>query len=223
VFEDCESLTTVTIGNGVTSIGDTAFLFCISLTSVTIPNTVTNIGDSAFLDCRSLSGVTIPGGVTSIGEWAFYNCRSLASVTIPNSVTSIADYALSGCTNLTGVYFLGNAPSLGGTNVLRGATNTTIYYLPGMTGWPTPSWGVPEVLWNPQVQTSGATFGIRTNQFGFTITGSSGLVIVVEACTDPGNPIWLPVSTNTLTGGSAYFSDPQWTSYPGRFYRLRFQ
>jgi hypothetical protein len=47
------------------------------------------------------------------------------------------------------------------------------------------------------------------------------MTVVVEACTDPGNPIWLPVATNTLTGGSSYFSDPQWTHYPGRFYRLQ--
>ena len=50
---------------------------------------------------------------------------------------------------------------------------------------------------------------------------TTNLVIVVEACTDPGNPVWLPVATNTLTAGSAYFSDPQWTNYPARFYRLR--
>jgi hypothetical protein len=77
------------------------------------------------------------------------------------------------------------------------------------------------VLWNPQVQTSDASFGVRTNQFGFTITGTSGLVVVVEACTSLANPIWSPAGTNTLTGGSSYFSDPQWTNYPSRFYRLR--
>jgi hypothetical protein len=77
------------------------------------------------------------------------------------------------------------------------------------------------VLWNPQIQTSGATFGVRTNRFGFTITGTSGLVIVVEACTSLTNPIWSPLQTITLTNGSSYFSDPQWTNYPARLYRLR--
>jgi len=62
---------------------------------------------------------------------------------------------------------------------------------------------------------------VRTNRFGFNITGTSGLVIVVEASTNIANPVWQPVQTNTLNGGSAYFSDPQWTNYPGRFYRLR--
>jgi len=60
-----------------------------------------------------------------------------------------------------------------------------------------------------------------TNQFGFNITGTTGLVVVVTACTNLTNPFWSPVGTNTLTGGSSYFSDPQWTNYADRFYRLR--
>jgi hypothetical protein len=54
-----------------------------------------------------------------------------------------------------------------------------------------------------------------------TITGTSNLVIVVQASTNLAVPIWSPVGTNTLSGGSSYFSDPQWANYPGRFYRLR--
>jgi hypothetical protein len=102
-----------------------------------------------------------------------------------------------------------------------------IYYLPETAGWPTPPptpplfGGRPMVLWNPQVLTSDASFGVGTNGFGFTITGSSNLVIVVVACTNLGSPIWSPVGTNTLTGGSSYFSDSQWTNHPARFYRLR--
>jgi hypothetical protein len=66
-----------------------------------------------------------------------------------------------------------------------------------------------------------SNFGVRTNQFGFNITGTNGLVIVVEACTNLANPVWKPLQTNTLTGDPVYFSDPAWTNYPGRFYRLR--
>ena len=55
-----------------------------SLTSVTIPNSVTSIGEQAFYYCTSLTSVTIPDSVTSIGEQAFYYCRFLTSVTIPD-------------------------------------------------------------------------------------------------------------------------------------------
>ena len=73
------------------------------------------------------------------------------------------------------------------------------------------------------MQTSDASFGVRTNQFGFNITWASDMVVVVEACTNLANPTWFPLATNTLTGGSFYFSDPQWTNYPDRFYRFRWQ
>ena len=71
------------------------------------------------------------------------------------------------------------------------------------------------------MQNSDASFGVRTNRFGFTITGTSGLVIVVEACTNLASPIWFPVGTNTLSGGSSYFSDPKPVDSPARLYRLR--
>ena len=83
--------------------------------------------------------------------------------------------------------------------------------------------GFPTELWNPQAQTSGASFGVRTNQFGFNITGNSNLVVVVEGCTNLANPVWQPIQTDTLTDGTNYFSDPQWTNYPARFYRLSSQ
>ena len=103
-----------------------------------------------------------------------------------------------------------------------GDNHATVYYLPGTTGWEGFALltGLPTLLWLPQVQ-SDASFGVQTNQFGFNITWASGQVVVVEACTDLANPVWSAVETNTLTDGSCYFSDPDWTNYHGRFYRLR--
>ena len=45
--------------------------------------------------------------------------------------------------------------------------------------------------------------------------------VKVEACTNLANPIWAPLQTNTLTGGSVYFTDPDWPNHPARFYRVR--
>jgi len=208
-----------TIPNSVTSIGNYAFAGS-SLTSVTIPNNVTSIGDFAFSGCTILTKVRIGNGVTSIGSQAFRSCASLTSVTIPTSVTGIGGFAFASCTSLTGVYFKGNAPSVG-PFVFINANNVIVYYLPGTTGWGATFAGRPAVLWNPLVQTGDASFGVRTNRFGFTITGASNLVIVVEASTSLANPAWIPVGTNILTGGSSYFSDAQWTNQPARFYRLR--
>ena len=139
-------------------------------------------------------------------------------MTIGDSVTSIGNAAFKHCASLTGVYFKGNPCSLG-ARVFEFDYNATVYYLRGTTGWTTLGTfgGLPIVLWNPQAQ----NLGVQANEFGFNITGTSDLVIVVEACTDLANPDWSPVGTNTLTGGSSYFSDPQWTNYPARFYRFR--
>ena len=98
-FRQCW-ITSVTIGNSVTSIGDLAFSLCTGLTSVTIGNSVTSIGRSAFSGCTGLTSVTIGNSVTSIGEHAFSGCTSLTSVTIPNSVTSIGRRAFNNCRDL---------------------------------------------------------------------------------------------------------------------------
>jgi hypothetical protein len=222
-FYQCYSLASIAIPNSVTSLGSWAFCQCSNLTSVTIGTNVTAIPYGAFSDCSGLAGIAIPNSVTYIGEAAFSNCTSLASITIPGSVTSIWDYAFSGCSGLTSVCFQGNAPRLGADVFDNGSgawDPATIYYLPGTTGWGASVAGLPTALWTPQAQISDAGLGVRTNQFGFTITGTSNIVVAVEASTNLANATWSPLQTITLSGGSAYFSDPQWTNYASRFYRL---
>ena len=207
-------------GFPVTSIGNGAFSYCYSLTNVTMPDTVLSIEYAAFGGCTSLATITIGNSVTSIGGFAFAGCNSLASLTIPGSVTSIGSWAFSYCPGLTGVYFEGDAPTF--SFYPFNGDSTTVYYLPAITGWAAVGTGLaPEVLWNPQPQTSEASFGVLTNGFGFTVTGGSNLVVVVEANTNLANPTWFPLATNTLAGGSFYFNDPQWRDYAVRFYRLR--
>jgi hypothetical protein len=63
--------------------------------------------------------------------------------------------------------------------------------------------------------------GVSTAGFGFTIMGVSNVVVVVEAATDLASPAWAPVATCTLVDGGASFSDPGWSNYASRFYRLR--
>lgn len=95
----CDKIKTIIIEDGVTKIGDCAFMFC-SQTSVTIPDSVKEIGDKAFNSCSALSDVTIGDGVETIEFYAFFYCESLTGVTIPANVTLIRGGAFNHCNSL---------------------------------------------------------------------------------------------------------------------------
>lgn len=106
-------LTSYTIPNGVTCIGDYVFLWCSHLTSITIPNSVTSLGKAAFSWCRGISSFIIPDSVTSIGADAFLNCTGLTSIVIPDSVTSIGVSAFMNCSSLKSIIIPDSVTSIG--------------------------------------------------------------------------------------------------------------
>ncbi len=98
-FYNCIRLTSITLLNDATSIGERAFYYCSGLTSITIPSTVTSIGDSAFRGCYGLTSITIPSKVTSIGEGAFFACNGLTSITIdsPDIYKALTSTSITTC------------------------------------------------------------------------------------------------------------------------------
>ena len=127
----------VSIQDGVTSIGSWAFLRCTDMTSVTIPDSVTSIGNSAFSSCAGLTSVTVPNNVTSIGTAAFDECTGLKTVTIPDSVTIIKNGTFAHCTGLTGVTIGSNVTSIGQSafSDCTGLTSVTVPDSVTSIGW----------------------------------------------------------------------------------------
>ena len=99
-YPESNTIFSVVIEDGVTSIGVGAFVGCENLTSVIIPDSITSIGEWAFFNCSSLTSVIIPNSVTNIGQWAFYSCDSLTSVSVPAGAT-IQDDAFPAWTTVT--------------------------------------------------------------------------------------------------------------------------
>ena len=100
-----ESIRSIVIESGITSISEGAFSGCSGLTEVTIPDSVTEIGSYAFCGCSSLTGVTIPDGVISIRSETFSGCINLASVVLPENLLLIDYGAFMNCSGLAGIEF----------------------------------------------------------------------------------------------------------------------
>ncbi|MCL2507652.1 MAG: leucine-rich repeat domain-containing protein [Oscillospiraceae bacterium] len=99
---------TLTIGSGITSIGERAFQNCYNLDTVSLPNSLLVIGDNAFALCMNLKSITIPPNVTTIGGWVFQGCHELTSITIPQKVNSIGRAVFSYCYSLSQINVSGN-------------------------------------------------------------------------------------------------------------------
>ena len=103
-FDVLEKITAVVIEDGVTGIGQCAFLSCENLKTVKICDTVASIGERAFAGCTALETVVIPDSVSNLGDFAFVNCTALKNLTIGNGVSSLGQWVFGQCTSLTTVH-----------------------------------------------------------------------------------------------------------------------
>ncbi len=133
-FQQCKSLTSITIPNSVTSIGDYAFFGCSSLTKTNYTGDIAGwcnieFGSSDanpihqshnfYINDQEIKDLVVPNCVTSIRPRTFSNCSSFTSVTIPNSVTSIGYEAFNNCEKL-GTLVLGDKVKSIGDDAFNG-------------------------------------------------------------------------------------------------------
>jgi len=102
-FENCTSLSSITIPSSVSVIEYAAFRGCEKLVSASIPDTVEEIHVGVFTGCSSLVSVSLPAGLLVIGAELFQDCASLPSIEIPETVRVIESWAFAGCSNLRAI------------------------------------------------------------------------------------------------------------------------
>jgi hypothetical protein len=116
----------VSLGQGITIIGENAFNNCFGLTgSLTIPDSVSTIGENAFMDCAGFTGsLTIPDSVTTIGSGAFKRCDGFTgSLTLPDSITTLSSGMFTDCTSFTGSLTIPSLVTVIGNNTFYGCSN----------------------------------------------------------------------------------------------------
>lgn len=106
-------LTTVTLPNSLTYLGNSAFSSCKDLASISIGTGITEIPYNCFSGCNALTSVDLPEHVTSIGGGAYSYCNGLVSITLPSSIQAVGASAFASCSNLEEVVIPDNVTTLG--------------------------------------------------------------------------------------------------------------
>lgn len=116
--EHCVEITNVTISDGVTSIGSSAFCYC-SVKSITLPFGLKHIGASAFFNCPNIQQIKIPDSVEHIDPYAFSCCKGLHTVQLPASLTLISEELFAECDNLRNLSIPDTVTEIGANAFLR--------------------------------------------------------------------------------------------------------
>lgn len=104
-FYKNDTITKITVPEGITTIGNAAFAECSSLTTVKLPSTLDNLGDLAFQNCTALVSVNFAGSPLSVIQTGvFKGCSNLTSITL-KGIQTIESEAFLNCTSLVSVKF----------------------------------------------------------------------------------------------------------------------
>ena len=128
-FEKSNSITSVSIQQGVTGIGTGAFCSCAALNAVTLPDGLKRIGNGAFGGCESLKELAIPTSVETIGSGAFCRCIGLGKATLPQKLTELPDSLFEGCTDLMEVNIPESVTAIG-ENAFKGCKALAVTCIP---------------------------------------------------------------------------------------------
>ena len=112
-FRGCSALETVSLTEGLEFIGSNCFQDCSSLTAITIPSSVTKLGARMFRGCKSIERVVLGSGIQTMGVELLNGCQALKQVTIRNGCADIAQMTFQNCTSLTEITIPGSVENIG--------------------------------------------------------------------------------------------------------------
>ena len=137
VFNECQSLSYLTIPSGAVNIGGNFFYNCSALKKVSIPKSCTTIGNYAFAGANTLNTMYFPSSVTLVQSYAFYYnygirfvrmtgcaeitsysfyyCSALRSVILSSNLTSVYSDAFRNCLSLNNVFIPNSVTSIAST------------------------------------------------------------------------------------------------------------
>ena len=112
-FQGCSWVETLSLPEGLLSVGDFAFRDCTGLRAANLPEGLSRLGSWAFAGCTSLAEAHVPGSVGTVCEYAFYDCTALRSVTLGEGVSSLDTNAFAYCSSLASAALPSTLSSLG--------------------------------------------------------------------------------------------------------------
>jgi len=128
-FHKCSKLREVILNEGLQYIGQDAFEECTSLTSITLPSTLTEIGMASFYECKKLKTICLNENLMWMGGYSFCRCTSLESITLPSTVMDIGENSFRECTNLKEVVLNEGLKTIG-TRLFEDCKSLQIISLP---------------------------------------------------------------------------------------------
>lgn len=112
-FHQCESLSSISLPDKMTSIGIECFAFCSSLEYIELPSELDCLGCECFWRCSSLTTIRLPESLTSLSPGCFSDCTALSSINLPSELRDIGDYCFYNCESLTAVEFSSKKTEIG--------------------------------------------------------------------------------------------------------------
>lgn len=99
-FEDCGSLNSIKLPEGIITIGDYCFHLCYALNRINLPNSIISLGVCCFGFCKSLLSIDLPSEIKYLPDYCFYCCNNLEKINLPPCITSIGNYCFRECFSL---------------------------------------------------------------------------------------------------------------------------